>query len=96
MSPGRSLGVQRPRGVGGLGREHTGTVQATHRVMLVLFHLVRMNIVRGIFEFYRQFWIFYSEKFSPDAVLIKTRWLLEKTSMAPWRSVRKTFAPTFW
>jgi hypothetical protein len=60
MSPGRSLCVRRPRGVGGLGREHTGTVQATHRVMLVLFHLVHMNKIRGIFEFYGQFWDVYS------------------------------------
>jgi hypothetical protein len=48
MSPGWSLGVRRPRGVGGLGREHIGTVQPTHRAMLVLFHLVGMNKVRGI------------------------------------------------
>jgi hypothetical protein len=37
--------------------EHTGTGQAIHRVMLVLFHLVRTHRVRGIFEFYRQFWV---------------------------------------
>ena len=48
MGPGRSLCVRRPRGVGGLGRERTGTGDATHRVMLVLFHLVYMNKVSGI------------------------------------------------
>jgi hypothetical protein len=42
--------------VGGLGRERTGTGLATHRVMLVLFHLGRTNKFRGIFEFY-QFWV---------------------------------------
>jgi len=36
-------------GVGGLGRERTGIGQATRRVMFVLFHLGRMNKVRGIF-----------------------------------------------
>jgi hypothetical protein len=49
MSPGRSLCVRRPRGVGGLGRERTGIGQATHRVIFVLFHLARMNKVKGIF-----------------------------------------------
>jgi hypothetical protein len=49
MSSGWSLCVRRPRGVGGLSQERTGIGQATHRVMLVLFHLARMNKVRGIF-----------------------------------------------
>jgi hypothetical protein len=60
MSSGRSLCVRRPRGVGGLGREHIGIGQATHRVMLVLFHLAGMNKVRGIFQFHQQFWVNYA------------------------------------
>jgi hypothetical protein len=53
MSPGRPLCVRRPRGVGGFGQEHTGTAQATQRVLLMIFYLVRMHKVRVIFEFYR-------------------------------------------
>jgi hypothetical protein len=40
MSPGRSLCVRRPREVGGLGQEHTGTGQATHRVMREFFSFI--------------------------------------------------------
>jgi hypothetical protein len=46
MSPGRSQCVRRPRGAGGLGRERTEIGQATHRVMLMLFHFVCMNKVK--------------------------------------------------